>query len=109
MGLAFGPRPAYCPQRAYHRKVSPTHRLQNPPGGVMAVELTDAQRRTISALADTYVAAVPSPTGQDPDGFYARTGTEAGAPIAVEIALSRIDPALAGGLLTLVDALGQFG
>src|SRR5262245_41981242 len=75
----------------------------------MAVELTDDQRRVISALADTFVASVPPPDGQDPDGFSARTGTEAGAPVAAEIALTRIDPATAGGLLTLLDALGQLG
>jgi choline dehydrogenase-like flavoprotein len=75
----------------------------------MAVELTDAQRRTISALADTFVAAVPSPTGDDPDGFYARTGTEAGAAVAAEIALGSIAPASAAGLLTLIDALSQLG
>jgi choline dehydrogenase-like flavoprotein len=76
----------------------------------MAVELTDAQRRTLSAVADTYVAAVPPPDGAgDPDGFYARTGSQAGAPVAMEIALGAIDPALSAGLLMLVDALGQLG
>ena len=59
----------------------------------MAVELTDAQRRTLSALADTYVAAVPPP-----DGERTRTastpapGSEAGAPGVLEIGLTRIDP-----------------
>jgi len=75
----------------------------------MAVELTDAQRRVIGALADTYVAAVPPPDGRDPDGFYARTGSQAGAPVAAEMALGRIDPTLAAGLLMLIDALDQMG
>jgi glycine/D-amino acid oxidase-like deaminating enzyme len=79
------------------------------PGGAITLQLTDAQQRVISALADTIVAAVPPPDGQDPDGFYARTGTEVGAPVAVEIGLGRMDPPVAVGLLALVDALGQMG
>ena len=73
-------------------------------------ELTDAQRRTISALADTFVAAVPPPPGsQDADGFFARTGTQAGAAAAFEITLDRLEPALSGGLLMLVDAFAGLG
>ena len=40
------------------------------------MSLTDEQRRTLGALADTYVAAVPAPDGADPTGFYARTGSQ---------------------------------
>jgi choline dehydrogenase-like flavoprotein len=75
----------------------------------MAVELTEAQRRTLSALADTFVAAVPPPDGTDPDGFYARTGSQVGAPAAFEMAVNSLDPSLAGGLATLLDAFTGLG
>ncbi|GIJ50893.1 GMC oxidoreductase [Virgisporangium aliadipatigenens] len=72
----------------------------------MTVTLTDSQRRTLAALADTFVAAVPPPDGvADPDGFYSRTGSTVGAPAAVEFALGALDPVIATGLIGVVDAL----
>jgi choline dehydrogenase-like flavoprotein len=74
------------------------------------VTLTDEQRRTLRALADTFVAAVPAPTGaDDPTGFYARTGTEAGVPATLELGLDTLDPATVAGLLALLDAFGGMG
>jgi choline dehydrogenase-like flavoprotein len=74
----------------------------------MAVTLTDTQRRTLAALADTFVADVAPPEGTgDPDGFYARTGSSVGTPAAVEFALAGLAPDLAQGLLGVVDVLAD--
>jgi choline dehydrogenase-like flavoprotein len=74
------------------------------------VTITDEQRRTLSALVDTFVAAAEPPPGVgDPDGFYARTGSQVGADGAVEFVLAMVDPALAAGLIGLIDALAGLG
>jgi hypothetical protein len=70
------------------------------------VSITDEQRRTLSALVDTFVAAAEPPPGvADVDGFYARTGSQVGANGAVEFVLGLLDPAMAAGFVGLIDAL----
>ena len=64
----------------------------------MTVVLSEEQRRTLSAVVDTFVTATEPPAGTvDTDGFYARTGSAVGANGAVEFVLSVLDPALAAG------------
>jgi choline dehydrogenase-like flavoprotein len=72
------------------------------------VPFTDEQRRTVSALADTFVAAVPPPAGvDDADGFYARTGSAVGVPAYLELGLEGLDPDVVAGLLQLIDAFSS--
>ena len=40
----------------------------------MAIEFNTLQRETLTAIVDTFVAAVPSEN--DPDGFYAAKGSD---------------------------------
>jgi choline dehydrogenase-like flavoprotein len=74
----------------------------------MTTSLTDNQRETLAALVDTYVAAVPR--DDDPHGFFATSGTAAGAHQAVEHYLARKVPAeQRAGMLGLLDALAGLG
>jgi hypothetical protein len=66
------------------------------------------QRETLTAIVDTFVAAVPSEN--DPDGFYAAKGSDVGADIATEQYLStHLPEEQLAGLLRLIDAAGLFG
>ncbi|GAA4977882.1 GMC family oxidoreductase [Kineococcus glutinatus] len=73
-------------------------------------EFTDVHRAALRALADTYVAAVPAPGGEDPDGFWARRGSDLGVPEALELILPATvpEPGLTG-LLQLLEALAGAG
>jgi choline dehydrogenase-like flavoprotein len=73
------------------------------------VSFNDEQRRTLGALADTFIAAVPAPDGTDPTGFYGRTGSQAGVVEALEMGLSTVDDATRTGLLALLDGFGGLG
>jgi hypothetical protein len=74
------------------------------------VSFTPEQRRTLSALADTFVANVPPPDGEsDPNGFYARTGSEVGVPDFLELGLDALAPEVRAGLLALLDGFGAAG
>ncbi|MEV5826836.1 GMC family oxidoreductase [Spirillospora sp. NPDC052242] len=76
----------------------------------MSVDLTEAQRRTLAALADTWVAAVPPPGVEDVDGFWGRTGTDVGTHRAAEFAITQaLGPEAAAGIVELLDALTGVG
>ena len=75
----------------------------------------DAQRATLSALCDTFIPSLPPPAGAngagDPTGFWARSASDFGVPMAVELALLQAElPAeQASGLRGLLDALAAQG
>lgn len=71
----------------------------------MLQELTDLQRETLRAIVDT---AVPSIQREDdPDGFWARSGTDVGAHEALLMTLDTLPEADRAGMLQLLDALAE--
>ena len=48
----------------------------------MGIEFNPLQRKTLTAIVDTFVAAVPRE--DDPTGFYAAKGSDIGADVAAE-------------------------
>ena len=74
----------------------------------MAIEFNTLQRETLTAIVDTFVAAVPSEN--DPGGFYAAKGSDVGADVATEHYLrAHLPEEQLAGLLQLIDAAGLFG
>jgi choline dehydrogenase-like flavoprotein len=73
----------------------------------MPIEFTSQQRETLTAIVDTYVASVPHE--DDPDGFYAATGSDVGADAAIEqYLLAHLPEEQLAGMLQLIDGLGLF-
>src|SRR5246500_5612397 len=74
----------------------------------MALDFNPLQRKTLTAIVDTFVAAVPRE--DDPTGFYAAKGSGIGADVAAEqYLLTRLPEERLAGLLQLIDAAGQAG
>jgi choline dehydrogenase-like flavoprotein len=74
----------------------------------MAIALTDRQRAALTALCDTFVPAVERVP--DPDGFWARSASDLGVPLALEALLqARVPNDQAAGLGMLLDGLDQMG
>ena len=74
----------------------------------MGLEFNALQRKTLTAIVDTFVAAVPRE--DDPTGFYAAKGSDLGADVATEHYLvSHLPDAQLAGLLQLLDAAGLIG
>ena len=69
--------------------------------------LTDAQRRTLTALCDTFVPAVD--VDDDPLGFWARAASHLAVPEAIEQALAQLPAKQVEGLGELLDALAAQG
>lgn len=74
----------------------------------MAIEFNTLQRKTLTAIVDTFVAAVPRE--DDPTGFYATKGSDVGADVAAEYYLvTHLPDEQLAGLLQLIDAAGLAG
>ena len=74
----------------------------------MGIEFNPLQRKTLTAIVDTFVAAVPRE--DDPTGFYAAKGSDIGADVAAEQYLvTRLPEEQLAGLLQLIDAAGLVG
>ena len=74
----------------------------------MGLEFNPLQRETLTAIVDTFVAAVPR--DDDPTGFYAAKGSDIGADVAAEQYLvARLPEEQLAGLLQLIDAAGLAG
>lgn len=74
----------------------------------MSMQLTDDQRATLTALVDTFVPSLTH--DDDPHGFWARTGSDVGADVAVEqYLLTNLPEQVSAGLLQLLDAMATFG
>src|SRR5260370_5003406 len=68
----------------------------------MGIEFNPLQRKTLTAIVDTFVASVPRE--DDPTGFYAAKGSDIGADVAAEQYLvTRLPEAHLAGLLQLID------
>src|SRR6201984_2502592 len=74
----------------------------------MGLEFNPLQRETLTAIVDTFVAAVPR--DDDPTGFYAAKGRDIGADVATADSLAAPLPdEQFAGLLRLLDAAGLIG
>ncbi|MGC1152373.1 FAD-binding protein, partial [Mycobacterium sp.] len=74
----------------------------------MGIEFNPLQRKTLTAIVDTFVAAVPRE--DDPTGFYAAKGSDIGADVAAEQYLvTRLPEEQLTGLLQLIDTAGLVG
>jgi choline dehydrogenase-like flavoprotein len=74
----------------------------------MALEFTSLQRKTLTAIVDTFVAAVPRE--DDPTGFYAAKGSDIGADVATEDYLvTHLPDEQLAGLLRLLDVAALIG
>lgn len=69
--------------------------------------LTAQQRRTLSAIMDTYLPALPR--RDDPNGFFATPASATDAPAAAEEVILELPAADQGGLRELLDKLAFFG
>ncbi len=70
-------------------------------------ELSEVQRDVLKAVCDTVVPAVQRDA--DPDGFFARTASAIGVPVALEEALGAMPEEQQAGLAQLLDALADQG
>jgi choline dehydrogenase-like flavoprotein len=74
----------------------------------MTMVMTESQRVALAALVDTVVPAIER--DDDPDGFWARTGSDVMTPVWLEAALSQLVPDdQAAGLGELLDGLSALG
>ena len=73
----------------------------------MAAELSGAQRETLRAICDTVVPSIRREP--DPDGFWARCGSDVGADLAFAELIAALPPEQLSGTLQLLDALGDQG
>jgi choline dehydrogenase-like flavoprotein len=74
----------------------------------MGIEFNPLQRKTLTAIVDTFVAAVPRE--DDPTGFYAAKGSDIGADVVAEQYLvTRLPEEQLAGLLQLIDTAGLVG
>ncbi len=74
----------------------------------MAMLLTESQRTALAALVDTVVPSITR--ADDPDGYWARSGSDVQAPVWLEAALSELVPdEQAAGLGELLDGLAGAG
>jgi choline dehydrogenase-like flavoprotein len=76
-------------------------------GHTMPIEFTPTQRKTLTAIVDTFVARVER--DDDPVGFYAATGSDLGADVATaQHLLTHLPEEQFAGLQQLIDGLGLF-
>src|SRR3954451_8504533 len=73
----------------------------------MAVEPTEQQIAVLRAVCDTFVPSIER--SPDPHGFWARSATDMGADQAIVEMLGTLPDEQAGGLLQLLDAIGDQG
>ncbi|MGA8804606.1 MAG: GMC family oxidoreductase N-terminal domain-containing protein, partial [Solirubrobacterales bacterium] len=77
-------------------------------GEEAAGALSDAQRATLHAICDTVVPSLPR--DRDPGGLWSRKASDLGVDAGAAQLISEIpDPELRGGLLQLIDAVGDQG
>ena len=73
----------------------------------MAAELSGAQRETLRAICDTVVPSIRREP--DPDGFWARCGSDVGADLALAELIAALPPEQLSGTLQLLDAPRRSG
>src|SRR3954447_494334 len=73
----------------------------------MPVEPSEQQIAVLRAVCDTFVPSIER--SPDPHGFWARSATDMGADQAIVEMLGTLPDEQAGGLLQLLDAIGDQG
>jgi choline dehydrogenase-like flavoprotein len=73
----------------------------------MPVEPSEQQLAVLRAVCDTFVPSIEHTP--DPHGFWARSATDMGADQAILQTLATLPDEQAGGLLQLIDAIGDQG
>jgi choline dehydrogenase-like flavoprotein len=74
----------------------------------VGIEFSTLQRKTLTAIVDTFVAAVPRE--DDPTGFYATKGSDLGADVAAQHYLvTHLPDEQLAGLLQLIDTAALVG
>ncbi|HYP47548.1 MAG TPA: GMC family oxidoreductase [Thermoleophilaceae bacterium] len=69
--------------------------------------MSEGQRAVLRAVCDTVVPSIERP--DDPDGFWARSASDVGAPEAVEQTIDQLPPEQRDGMLQLLDGLAEMG
>jgi choline dehydrogenase-like flavoprotein len=69
--------------------------------------MNDVRREVMRAICDT--VCPPLDRADDPDGFWARSGSDVGAPEALGEAIAGLPPVQRDGLEQLLDGLAQMG
>jgi acyl-CoA reductase-like NAD-dependent aldehyde dehydrogenase/choline dehydrogenase-like flavoprotein len=99
--------PPYAPPRELHYfpfRTETTLQVAEAVRFAAASELlTDAQRRTLITLCDTFVPSIEE--AEDPHGYWARAASHLGVPEAIEQALAEVPAKQVAGLRELLDAL----
>ena len=72
-------------------------------------QLTPVQADVLRALVDTAVPSLPAPHGEDPHAFWATSGTDVGADVALAAFLSMLPEADQAGIAQLLDGLALLG
>jgi acyl-CoA reductase-like NAD-dependent aldehyde dehydrogenase/choline dehydrogenase-like flavoprotein len=108
--------PGYAPTREPHMppySAAVTRQISETLGALATSDLfSDAQRRTLAVLCDTFVPSLSPPEGEsDPTGFWARAASHIGVPEAIEVTLlqSNAPAEQIEGLRELLDSLAQNG
>ena len=108
--------PGYAPPREPHMppySAIVTQQISDTLGALVTSDMfTDAQRRTLAVLCDTFVPSLEPPDGEaDPTGFWARAASHIGVPEAIEVTLlqSNAPPEQIEGLRQLLDSLAANG
>lgn len=70
-------------------------------------DLSEVQQAMLRAVCDTVVPAIER--SEDPDGFWARRGTDVGADQALALAIATLPPDQSQGMLQLLDVLAAQG
>ena len=69
--------------------------------------MNDVRRELMRAICDT--VCPPLERADDPDGFWARSGSDVGAPEALAEAIAGLPPVQREGLEQLLDGLARMG
>ena len=69
--------------------------------------MSDVQREVMRAICDTVCPALER--ADDPDGFWARSGSDVGAPEALGEVIAGMPPQQREGLEQLLDGLARMG
>jgi choline dehydrogenase-like flavoprotein len=72
-----------------------------------ALKMNDVRRDVMRAICDTVCPSLER--ADDPDGFWARSGSDVGAPEALADAIAGLPPAQREGLEQLLDGLARMG
>lgn len=84
-----------------------TTRTQTSPEATGVSWLTDAERRTLEAICEALIPAVPAPEGGDPDGYWARTARDLDVARLMAETLGQESPETRAQFKRLLDLLGS--